>query len=207
MFGRVSRYDEHPSKRDVYHDVIGRSTLPSELPLSSERSGSSPSRVLIPLLLIFFIITMSCHLLVPRMFLGWLIHGVCFALLGAVIYRLCPPEWVQRIEITSDTVYFERLGITGYMVEKIPLSQYRGIIPVTHIKVDEAGTPIKEFGAALRHADPTKTIILALTPLANDRLVDHYAQLLSVKPLYEKKFALQLRSGPKSLLQAEAKLT
>ena len=194
MFGKVSRYDEHPARRSAYYDVIGRSATPHALPLSAERSGSAHWRIVIPLFLIFFGVTWASLHLAPQMFLGWLTHGICFILLGIILYRLCPPHWVERVEVTSEEVHFERLGVTGYRIECVPLAQYRGIIPVTHQGMDDTGSPIKEYGVALRHADPTKTVILALSPIQHDGLVEHYAELLTVKPIYEEKFSLRLKT-------------
>ena len=57
MFGRVSRYDEHPPKMSFYKQVIGRSSMPSNLPLSSEKTGQSPWRIIVPMLFLFLFVT------------------------------------------------------------------------------------------------------------------------------------------------------
>ena len=132
------------------------------------------------------------------MFLGWFIHGLCFAVLSGIVYRLCPPQWTERVEVNQQEVFFEFLGLTGYHVERIPLLQYRGIIPITHLTTNQEGTPYQEHGVALRHADPTKTVILALSPIPNEQTLKHFAQLLKVKTLQDKKFALQLHSREKN---------
>ena len=59
--------------------------------------------------------------------------------------------------------------------------------------MDQEGKVYREFGVALRHADPRKTVILALHSQSRDDLVDHYAQLFDLKPLFEEQFALHLR--------------
>ena len=193
MFGRVSRYDEHPIDRRLYKDVVGRVTYPSELPISADRSEVSPWKAILPIVVLFFLVTaMSVQLSSDRIFLGWLIHAFYFGLLGAIVYHLCPPQINERVEINTDEVIFERLGVTGYQVERVPLIQYRGVIPITYIRINEAGVTYKEYGAALRHADPTKTVLLTLNPIRYEGLVEHYAQLLSLKPLFEEKFALHL---------------
>lgn len=200
MFGKVSRYDEHPTRLEVYRQVIGRSSTPQNLPLSSEETGLSPWRVIFPMFVLFVLVTESCALLAPTMFLGWLIHGLCFTILGGIVYHLCPPQWTERVEVNEREVFFELLGLTGYHVEKVPLVQYRGIIPITHTCTTPDGVIYKEYGVALRHADPTKTIILALSPIYNEQILKHFAQLLKVKILREKKFALHLQSK-KSIVQ------
>ena len=59
MFGRVSRYDEHPKKLSFYKQVIGRSSTPSSLPLSSEKTGHSPWRIIVPMLFLFLFLSPS----------------------------------------------------------------------------------------------------------------------------------------------------
>ena len=193
MFGRVSRYDEHPTDRSAYRDVIGRVTYPTDLPIVAERSEVSPWKVILPIVALFILVTsMSVKLSSDRIFLGWFIHAVCFGLLGAIVYHLCPPQINERVEINSDEVTFERLGVTGYRVERVPLTQYRGVIPITYVRINDVGVSYKEYGAALRHADPTKTVLLTLNSIRYDGLVEHYAKLLELKPLFEEKFSLHL---------------
>ena len=193
MFGRVSRYDEHPTDRNAYRDVIGRVSHPTELPISAERSEVSPWKVIIPIIFLFFLVTsMSVKLSSDRIFLGWFIHAVCFGILGLIVYHLCPPQINDRVEINKYEVTFERLGVTGYQVERVPLAQYRGVIPITYVSVNEEGVSYKAYGAALRHADPTKTVLLTLNPIRYEGLVEHYAKLLELKPLFEDKFSLHL---------------
>lgn len=193
MFGRVSRYDEHPTDRSAYRDVIGRITYPTELPISAERSDLAPWKVVLPIVALFILVTSaSVKLSSDRIFLGWIVHAVYFGLLGAIVYHLCPPQKNERVEINAHDVTFECLGVTGYHVERVPLTQYRGVIPITYVSVNDSGVSYKEYGAALRHADPTKTVLLTLNPIRHDGLVEHYAKLLSLKPLFEEKFTLHL---------------
>ncbi len=199
MLRKVSRYDEHPSKFDAYHQVIGRSSSPTELPLVSELNGQSPSRIIIPLVILFIVVTQACASFAPEMFLGWLTHTLCFLVLGGIVYHLCPPDWTRRTEVNKDEVIFEYLDLTGYQVIRVPLAQYRGIIPIVHNGIDTSGLPYKEYGVALRHADPTKTIILSLSPLKQEQAVEHFSKLLKVKALHEKKFALELKSKTQRL--------
>ncbi len=194
MFGKVSRYDEHPSKLKTYRDVVGRSATPSTLPLLSESTGSSPWHIIMPLVLLFLIVTELCLLWAPSMFLGWLTHSLIFLILGAIVYHLCPPQWTERVEVNEREVVFEFLGFTGYRVDRIPLAQYRGLIPITHSGTASSGTKYREYGVALRHADPTKTVILSLSSIYHEHAVNHFAQLLNVKPLRDEKFALSLES-------------
>jgi hypothetical protein len=194
MIRRVSRYDEHPSHLDTYNQVIGRSSMPTNLPLISESTGQSPWRVILPMITLFFVVTQLCATFAPDMFLGWFTHSVCFLLLGSIVYHLCPPQWTERTEVNDREVIFEYLGLTGYHVDRVPLVQYRGIIPITHTGLNQSGVNYKEYGVALRHADPTKTIILALSPIQHKQTVEHFATLLKVKALHDQKFALQLKS-------------
>ena len=194
MFGKVSRYDEHPARLAVYKQVVGRTAKPTELPLISESTGRSPWRVIVPIFFMFFVVTEVCAIYAPNMFLGWFTHGLIFGTLGAIVYHLCPPQWTERIEVNDREVVLEVLGLTGYRVDHIPLEQYRGLIPITHLGISRSGVTIKEYGVALRHADPTKTLILSLSPIQHDQAVKHFAQLLRVKPLREEKFALHLKS-------------
>ena len=198
MIRRVSRYDEHPNRLDTYSQVIGRSSAPASLPLVSESTGQSPWRVVLPMLFLFFFVTHLCATLAPDMFLGWSTHTLCFLILGGIVYHLCPPQWTERTEVNDREVVFEYLGLTGYRVDRIPLVQYRGIIPITHTGLNQSGVNYKEYGVALRHADPTKTIILSLSPIQHGQAVEHFAKLLKVKALHDQKFALQLKSkrGP-----------
>ena len=204
MFGRVSRYDEHPLNRRAYQDVISRVTHPAELPIAAERSKTTPSKVVAPLVTLFLAVTtLSVYLSSENMFLGWVTHAIYFGILGMIVYHLCPPQLNERVEVNEQEVIFERLGITGYQVERIPLEQYRGVIPITCESIDPRGGSYKEYGAALRHPDPTKTVILALSPLLHDGLVEHYAQLLTLRPLFEDKFSLHLTFKGKWSAQSE----
>ena len=194
MFGRVSRYDEHPSRLAVYKQVISRSATPVELPLVSETTGRSLWRLSLPIVILFLTVTELSSLYAPNMFLGWFTHALIFGALGVIVYHLCPPQWTERIEVNEREVVLEILGVTGYRVDHIPLVQYRGLIPITHVGVNQSGVSIKEYGVALRHADPTKTLILSLSPIQHERAVEHFSRLLKVKPLREEKFALHLKS-------------
>lgn len=199
MLKRVSRYDEHPIRLDAYHQVVGRSSTPHELPLIAELNGQSPSRIIMPLILLFITVTLSCAHFAPEMFLGWLTHTLCFVFLGIIVYHLCPPDWTRRTEVNQHEIVFEYLDLTGYQVIRVPLAQYRGIIPITHHGQDHSGLDYKEYGVALRHADPTKTVILALSPIKHDQAVEHFSKLLKVKVLHEKKFSLELKSKSRRL--------
>ena len=199
MLKRVSRYDEHPVRLDAYHQVIGRSSTPSELPLISELNGQSPSKIIMPLILLFVVVTLACANFAPEMFLGWPTHTLCFVVLGTIVYHLCPPDWTRRTEVNQYEIVFEYLDLTGYQVTRVPLAQYRGIIPIVHNGLDQSGLAYKEYGVALRHADPTKTVILALSPIKHDQAVEHFSQLLKVKVLHEKKFSLELKSKARHL--------
>lgn len=194
MFGKVSRYDEHPTRFIVYKQVIGRSATPAELPLVSESTGRSPWKIFVPMSLLFLFVTELCAIYAPNMFLGWITHGLIFTTLGTIVYHLCPPQWTERIEVNEHEVILEMLDLTGFRVDRIPLAQYRGLIPITHVGINASGMTFKEYGVALRHADPTKTIILSLSPIHHEHAVNHFAQLLKVKPLREEKFALHLKS-------------
>ena len=199
MLKRVSRYDEHPVRLDAYHQVVGRSSTPNELPLISELNGQSPGRIIMPLIFLFIVVTLACANYAPEMFLGWPTHTLCFVFLGTIVYHLCPPDWTRRTEVNQHEIVFEYLDLTGYQVIRVPLAQYRGIIPIIHHGLDGSGLAYKEYGVALRHADPTKTVILALNPIKHDQAVEHFSKLLKVKVLHEKKFSLELKSKVRRL--------
>ena len=193
MFGRVSRYDEHPQERSAYPEVLVDTLYPRDLPLASEYSEVTPWKIIAPISLLFFTVTLSAHLYFGSMFLGWFIHALYFSVLGFIVYHLCPPQLHERIEINETEVVFERLSVSGYRVEHIPIRQYRGVVPITYRGVSHDGQPYQEFGVALRHADPRKTLILTLHRLKHDDLVEHYAQLFNLKPLFEERFILHLK--------------
>ena len=108
MFGRVSRYDEHPQERGLYPEVRVDTLYPKELPLASEHSEITPWKVIVPLVMIFLAVTLIAHFIFGEMFLGWFIHALYFGVLGFIVYHLCPPQVHERVEINEEQVIFER---------------------------------------------------------------------------------------------------
>ena len=194
MLNSNKRYDEHPTDLMEYNHVFGRQSLPKHLPLQSTLSGKAYLRFLIPIICLYLSFTELCALYFPEIFLGWLTHCVCFISLSLILYDLCPPRWTRIVEVSDRGVSVESHGVVTHAHWSVPLSQYRGVISVTHNGINDKGQPYREYGVALKHPDPTKTILLSLTPLPNEDAINHYATLLGVLPLSAEKYHLELQS-------------
>ena len=190
----VKRYDAHPPYLREYKNVFGRYVLPKQIPLSSDKSGTSLWLFLTPFCLLYIGTTYLAKVYSPEMFLGWMGHLACFVVLGIILYDLCPPHWKETVAVDHKGVSFSYMMAAHQKNAFIPINQYRGIIPIIHRSMNESGRPYTEYGVALKHPDPTKTVLLMLSPLPHETAVDHYANLLGVHALKETHFTLELKS-------------
>ena len=188
------RYKEYPSALKEYKHVFGRHALANQLPLSSTQYKKRYFYLLIPLFALYILTSYICMIYTPVLFLGWPIHLLCFVVLSLIVHDLCPPKWMEVIEVHSNGVSVEVAGMMSHEYWRVPLSQYRGVVPIVHRGINSKNEPFNEYGVALKHPDPSKTILLMLNPLPHPNAVDHYANLLGVPALPEKRFTLQLRS-------------
>jgi hypothetical protein len=188
------KYKEYPSALKEYKHVFGRHALATRLPLSSTQHKKRSAYLIIPLILLYVTTSYICMIYTPVLFLGWPIHLLCFIVLALIMHDLCPPKWTEVVEVHSGGVSVETSGMTSHEHWRLPLSQYRGVIPVVHHGINNKREPFSEYGVALKHPDPSKTILLMLNPLPNRDAVQHYAQLLGVPALPEKRYALRLKS-------------
>jgi hypothetical protein len=145
-----------------------------------------------PIIALYVLTSYAASVYSPKLFLGWLIHGLVFGVLGFLIYQLCPPKWWEHIELDEDGVTYERFGVTRPERWRVPLSHYRGVVPVKRVALGPHGEQLTEFGVALKHPDPTKTLILYLSPAPPiDRLMI-CAEALKVRALSEPAHTLSL---------------
>lgn len=192
MFGSINPYGEHPHVLRRYKRVDSEVVSADRLPITIKREGDSLLGFLTPLIALYIVTTYTASLYSPMLFLGWLIHGLVFVLLGFLIYHLCPPKWWEHIELDEDGVTYERFGVTRPERWRVPLTHYRGVVPVKRVATGAHGEQVTEFGVALKHPDPTKTIILYLSPAPPvDRLM-LCAEALNVRALSDPKHTLSL---------------
>ena len=190
----IKRYDAHPPYLKEYKNVFGRYVLPKQPPLSSYKSGTALWLFITPFLVLYISSTYLAQLYSPEMFLGWMGHLACFVVLGIILYDLCPPHWTETVEINQKGVYFSYMMSAHQRHTFVPINQYRGIIPIIHRSMNENGRPYTEYGVALKHPDPSKTVLLMLSPLPHETAVEHYANLLGVHALNDAHFTLELKS-------------
>lgn len=184
-----------PSRRlDAYKQVIGRHSAPTELPLSSLRSGRFDTLYIAPFMLLYVGVTYGASLYAPTIFLGWFLHLACFVVLGVTLYDLCPPIWTQSVEVSRQKVTVESQGILNRDSWSEPIEQYRGIVAVVCAQMAKDGTVTYQYGAALKHPDAEKTVLLSLSPLLQPEVLDHFAQLLGTTALKDRRFTLELET-------------
>lgn len=194
LFGSMNPYGEHPHVLRRYKRVDSEVVSADRLPISIKREGDSLLGFLAPIIALYITSSYIASLYSPKLFLGWLTHGIVFLILGFLIYRLCPPKWWEYIELDEDGVTYERFGVTRPERWRVPLAHYRGVVPVKRTATGAHGERIIEFGVALKHPDPTKTIILYLSPAPPvDRLL-LCAEALQVRALSDPKYTLSLTS-------------
>lgn len=183
----LNPYSDHLSALRGYKYLDDRSTALPSLPASVSREGDSYLGFIAPLLTLYLGSTYAASLYSPSLFLGWLTHGVIFALLSALIYRLCPPKWWELIEVDEEGVTYERFGVTLSERWRVPLSHYRGVVPVTRALSGKV-----EYGVALKHPDPRKTLVLCLSSEPLTEQLTRYAEALNVRALSDPRYELKL---------------
>jgi hypothetical protein len=164
----------------------------SSLPISDQQEERYDQRLWVSMLILYVVSTLVMQLLWRDMFLGYLFHLLCFSILLWIIYQLCPPIEIKSIQIDQEQVEIEILSATRCQLLQIPLSQYRGIVSLQIENTRLTGTSY-EYGIALKHPDPKKTILL-LSPKPQQHLLKSYADLLGLHALDDAKFILELKN-------------
>lgn len=181
---RLRPYSDHPTTLGAYKLLLEPGMPIEERALKVERSGPSLPLAVTPLALLYVTSCVAASLYAPALFLGWLTHGLVFALLGLLISRLYPPRWWEVIEVDYEGVTYQRFGFTLPERWRVPLAHYRGVVPVAR----EGG----ERGVALKHPDPSKTLILSLSPHEAPDALERYAALIGVRAFDESRHAITL---------------
>jgi hypothetical protein len=183
-----------PHSMRRYKRVDQELISPSSLPLQVRREGDSYVGFITPLVALYVTSTYAASLYSPKLFLGWFQHGVVFAVLSLLIYRLCPPKWWELIEVDDEGVTYERFGVTWPERWRVPLSHYRGVVPVNRVISSAQGPVVSERGVALKHPDPHKTLILYLSPAPPTDHLTICAEALGVRPLSDPRYTLTLHA-------------
>lgn len=185
---RTRPYGDHPDALGAYKLLLEPGVALEDRALKVERSGPSLLMATTPLALLYVSSTLAASLYAPTLFLGWLTHGVVFLLLGLLISRLCPPRWWEVVEVDHEGVTYQRFGFTLPERWRVPLAHYRGVV-----RVERAGE-LLERGVALKHPDPSKTLILSLSRAERPDELESYAALIGVRAFDEDRHAITLSS-------------
>ena len=183
-------YGDHPDALNAYKLLLEPGVALEDRALKVERSGPSLVMATTPLALLYVASTLAASLYAPTLFLGWLTHGVVFLLLGLLISRLCPPRWWEVIEVDHEGVTYQRFGFTLPERWRVPLAHYRGVVRVE--RAGERAGERPERGVALKHPDPSKTLILSLSSAERPEELESYAALIGVRSFDEDRHAITL---------------
>ena len=181
---RARPYGDHPDALSAYKHLLEPGVPLEERTLKVERSGPSLVFAITPLALTYIASSLAASLYSPKLFLGWLTHGVVFVILGLLISRLYPPRWWEVIEVDHEGVTYQRFGFTLPERWRVPLTHYRGVV-----RVDQDGA---QLGVALKHPDPSKTLILSLSSHGDDLALERYAALIGVRAFDEARHSISL---------------
>jgi hypothetical protein len=161
------------------------------LPISYQIESRYDRKLLTYLFLLYVLSSLMMQLLWPQIFLGYLFHLICFLGITLLIYQLCPPIEMKTIYIDAEQVEIEILSATHCQLIQIPLNQYRGIVSL-QIEKSHITHQQHEYGIALKHPDPKKTILM-ISPKQQQHLLKKYADMLGLHALDDSKFILELK--------------
>ena len=185
-----------------YRIAFGRQLIPKHLPHSVTQRGKAWGRFIFFFFGIFVLLEVCGHsvdyfALPPEISLAppiW-VHLLVVCVLALVITRLIPPSWERTVLIDHRGVRVQGHGLLRREEWFVPLSQYRGVVPLVHSVSRDDGERFEEYGCALSHRNQRYTILLAVSPTYRPDLISEYAQLLSVSPLKEDRFCLKLKGN------------
>ncbi len=181
---RARPYGDHPDSLVAYKLLLEPGVPLEDRTLKVERSGPALLFAATPLALTYIASSLAASLYSPKLFLGWFTHGVVFVMLGLLISRLYPPRWWEVIEVDHEGVTYQRFGFTLPERWRVPLAHYRGVV-----RVERDGA---QAGVALKHPDPSKTLILSLSTQEDASALERYAALIGVRAFDEPRHAISL---------------
>jgi hypothetical protein len=189
----MSKISKIHQYKQFYHLIEGIDTELISIPIQDQQVKIHDFNLLIKIFILYVCSSVLMHFLWPNLFLGYVIHFLIFCLVTFVIYQLCPPISIKNIAINEDQVEIEMLDSRKCQIIQVPIEQYRGVVAVHICGKNTIGQEFHQYGIALKHPDPQKTILL-LSEQPSTQFLKKCAQQLSLHPLDDSKFVLELKS-------------
>jgi hypothetical protein len=189
----MSKISKTHQTKQFYHLIEEIDTENFSIPMHDQQVKTHDLSLLLKVFLLYTSSSILMHIIWPNLFLGYLIHLLMFCLLTFVIYQLCPPISIKNICINEDQVEIEMLDSRKCQIIQIPIEQYRGVVAVHICGKNAIGQAFHQYGIALKHPDPQKTVLL-LSDQPSSQFLKTCAQALSLHPLDDSKFVLELKA-------------